>query len=124
MSYILDFTSLLFLGQNHIIAITNMEIKILNRIIDLLQFKLKIELLILKCSEYMAPKYAMFGQFSIKLDVFSFGVLILEVLSGQKITHFHDGENSKYLLSYVSMTTKYRVYISFLYTKNHELESI
>ena len=91
-----------------------MEIKILNKIIGLFQFKLKIDLLILKCSEYMAPKYAMLGQFSIKLDVFSFGVLILEVLSGQKITHFHDGENSEYLLSFVSMTTKYRVNISFL----------
>ena len=72
----------------------------------------------------MAPEYAMFGQFSTKSDVFNFGVLILEVLSGQKITHFHDGENAGYLLSYVSMTTKYRVGISFLYTKNHELESI
>ncbi|KAK4590137.1 hypothetical protein RGQ29_020620 [Quercus rubra] len=49
---------------------------------------------------YMAPEYAMLGQFSTKSDVFSFGVLILEVLSGQKITHFHDGENTEYLLSY------------------------
>ncbi|KAM3701598.1 hypothetical protein ACJW31_05G186200 [Castanea mollissima] len=49
---------------------------------------------------YMAPEYAMLGQFSIKSDVFSYGVLILEVLSGQKITHFHDGENSEYLLSF------------------------
>ncbi|KAL0012412.1 hypothetical protein SO802_007520 [Lithocarpus litseifolius] len=49
---------------------------------------------------YMAPEYAMIGQFSTKSDVFCFGVLILEVLSGQKITHFHDGENTEYLLSY------------------------
>ncbi|XP_075650124.1 cysteine-rich receptor-like protein kinase 29 [Castanea sativa] len=49
---------------------------------------------------YMAPEYAMLGQFSTKSDVFSFGVLILEVLSGQKITHFHDGENTEYLLNY------------------------
>ena len=62
----------------------------------------------------MASEYAKLGQFSIKLDVFSYGVLILEVLSGQKITHFHDGENSEYLLSYVSMTTNYKIEISFL----------
>ncbi|GMY37069.1 putative receptor-like protein kinase At4g00960 isoform X2 [Fagus crenata] len=49
---------------------------------------------------YMAPEYAMLGQFSIKSDVFSFGVLILEVVSGQKITCFHDGEKTEYLLSY------------------------
>ena len=41
----------------------------------------------------MAPEYAMFGQFSVKSDIFSFGVLILEIVSGQKITHFRDEEN-------------------------------
>ncbi|WJX14845.1 non-specific serine/threonine protein kinase [Trifolium repens] len=40
---------------------------------------------------YMAPEYAMFGQFSIKSDVFSFGVLILEIISGQKISHILHG---------------------------------
>ncbi|KAL4628558.1 hypothetical protein ACB092_05G247900 [Castanea dentata] len=49
---------------------------------------------------YMAPEYAMFGQFSVKSDVFSFGVLILEILTGQKITRFHNEENNEYLLSY------------------------
>ncbi|KAL2931035.1 Cysteine-rich receptor-like protein kinase 4 [Bienertia sinuspersici] len=39
---------------------------------------------------YMAPEYAMHGHFSIKSDVFSFGVLILEIISGKKITErFH-----------------------------------
>ncbi|CAH9130867.1 unnamed protein product [Cuscuta epithymum] len=33
---------------------------------------------------YMAPEYAMAGQFSIKSDVFSFGVLLLEIVSGKK----------------------------------------
>ncbi|XVF40649.1 hypothetical protein PTKIN_Ptkin01aG0131100 [Pterospermum kingtungense] len=41
---------------------------------------------------YMAPEYAMHGQFSIKSDVFSFGVLLLEILSGQKISAFRNGE--------------------------------
>ncbi|KAK9116157.1 hypothetical protein Sjap_015104 [Stephania japonica] len=38
---------------------------------------------------YMAPEYAMEGLFSTKSDVFSFGVLILEILSGRKNTSFH-----------------------------------
>ncbi|KAG2667522.1 hypothetical protein I3760_15G119500 [Carya illinoinensis] len=49
---------------------------------------------------YMAPEYAMLGQFSVKSDVFSFGVLMLEIISGQKITSFREGENGEYLLSY------------------------
>ncbi|XP_057963515.1 receptor-like serine/threonine-protein kinase SD1-8 [Malania oleifera] len=35
---------------------------------------------------YMSPEYAMDGLFSIKSDVFSFGVLLLEILSGKKNT--------------------------------------
>uniref|UniRef100_A0A7N2R3Y4 non-specific serine/threonine protein kinase n=1 Tax=Quercus lobata TaxID=97700 RepID=A0A7N2R3Y4_QUELO len=52
---------------------------------------------------YMAPEYAMTGQFSVKSDVFSFGVLILEIVSGRKITCLHNGEDREYLLSYMSM---------------------
>ncbi|XP_022139493.1 G-type lectin S-receptor-like serine/threonine-protein kinase At4g27290 [Momordica charantia] len=33
---------------------------------------------------YMAPEYAIDGQFSIKSDVFSFGILLLEIISGEK----------------------------------------
>ncbi|CAL5344742.1 unnamed protein product [Camellia sinensis] len=33
---------------------------------------------------YMSPEYAMEGLFSIKSDVFSFGVLLLEIISGRK----------------------------------------
>ena len=56
----------------------------------------------------MASEYVMFGQFSIKSDVFSFGVLILEIVSGQKITSFHNGENVEYLLNFVSKLIKGR----------------
>ncbi|GKV34541.1 hypothetical protein SLEP1_g42907 [Rubroshorea leprosula] len=49
---------------------------------------------------YMAPEYAMHGQFSIKSDVFSFGVLLLEIVSGQKNSCFRNGENIEDLLSY------------------------
>jgi serine/threonine protein kinase len=50
----------------------------------------------------MAPEYAMHGQFSVKSDVFSFGVLVLEMVSGQKNNCFRNGENVEDLLSYVS----------------------
>ena len=54
----------------------------------------------------MASEYVMFGQFSIKSDIFSFGVLILEIVNGQKITSFHNGENVEYLLNFVSKLIK------------------
>ncbi|XP_021296996.1 cysteine-rich receptor-like protein kinase 10 isoform X2 [Herrania umbratica] len=49
---------------------------------------------------YMAPEYAMHGQFSVKSDIFSFGVLILEIVSGQRNICFHDRDNVEDLLSY------------------------
>ncbi|WCJ20324.1 cysteine-rich RLK (RECEPTOR-like protein kinase) 26 [Euphorbia peplus] len=49
---------------------------------------------------YMAPEYAMHGHFSVKTDVFSFGVLLLEILSGQKNSSFRHGENIEDLLSF------------------------
>ncbi|KAG6695126.1 hypothetical protein I3842_09G080600 [Carya illinoinensis] len=49
---------------------------------------------------YMAPEYAMHGQFSMKSDAYSFGVLVLEILSGQKNISFRIGENVEHLLSY------------------------
>ncbi|MED6160546.1 hypothetical protein PIB30_052371 [Stylosanthes scabra] len=33
---------------------------------------------------YMSPEYAMFGQFSVKSDVFSFGVMVLEIINGKQ----------------------------------------
>ncbi|CAL9758682.1 unnamed protein product, partial [Musa acuminata subsp. burmannicoides] len=33
---------------------------------------------------YMSPEYVMDGIFSVKSDVFSFGVLVLEIVSGKK----------------------------------------
>lgn len=50
----------------------------------------------------MAPEYAMHGQFSVKSDVFSFGILILEIVSGIKNSGIRDGENIEYLSSFVS----------------------
>ncbi|CAL5400736.1 unnamed protein product [Camellia sinensis] len=49
---------------------------------------------------YMPPEYVTYGQFSIKSDVFSFGVLVLEIISGQKNSHFQKAENEENLLTY------------------------
>ncbi|CAN6452157.1 unnamed protein product [Victoria cruziana] len=49
---------------------------------------------------YMSPEYAMQGQFSVKSDVFSFGVLMLEIVSGQKISSFYQFGKGQDLLSY------------------------
>ncbi|WZZ25369.1 hypothetical protein YC2023_008770 [Brassica napus] len=40
--------------------------------------------IILLTSAYMSPEYAMQGQFSMKSDIYSFGVLVLEIISGKK----------------------------------------
>ncbi|KAJ0983392.1 hypothetical protein J5N97_011647 [Dioscorea zingiberensis] len=50
---------------------------------------------------YMAPEYVMRGQFSAKSDIFSFGVLVLEILTGQKNSNFPETEQADDLLSYV-----------------------
>ncbi|THG15318.1 hypothetical protein TEA_008786 [Camellia sinensis var. sinensis] len=49
---------------------------------------------------YMSPEYAMQGLFSEKSDVFSFGVLLLEIVSGRRNTSFYDDEHSLSLLGY------------------------
>ncbi|KAM4101967.1 hypothetical protein ACB094_05G186600 [Castanea mollissima] len=49
---------------------------------------------------YMAPEYAMEGLFSIKSDIYSFGILLLEIASGKKNSGFYHPEREESLLSY------------------------
>ncbi|XP_078175351.1 cysteine-rich receptor-like protein kinase 10 [Carex rostrata] len=49
---------------------------------------------------YMAPEYASEGLFSIKTDVFSFGVLLLEIVSSKRNTSFHQYGDFLNLLGY------------------------
>ncbi|XP_057961787.1 G-type lectin S-receptor-like serine/threonine-protein kinase At1g11300 [Malania oleifera] len=49
---------------------------------------------------YMSPEYAMEGRFSEKSDVFSFGVLLLEIVSGKKNSGFYDDLHSSSLLGF------------------------
>ncbi|XP_059285346.1 G-type lectin S-receptor-like serine/threonine-protein kinase At4g27290 isoform X1 [Lycium ferocissimum] len=49
---------------------------------------------------YMSPEYVVYGQFSEKSDVFSFGVLLLEILSGERNSGFFMTEVSVSLLGW------------------------
>ncbi|KAJ4979443.1 hypothetical protein NE237_010223 [Protea cynaroides] len=49
---------------------------------------------------YMSPEYAMDGLFSEKSDVFSFGVMMLEIVSGKKNNGFYQTDRDLNLLGY------------------------
>ncbi|XP_016458628.2 G-type lectin S-receptor-like serine/threonine-protein kinase At4g03230 isoform X2 [Nicotiana tabacum] len=49
---------------------------------------------------YMSPEYALNGLFSIKSDVFSFGVVVLEIVSGRKNNGYYQSEEALNLLCY------------------------
>ncbi|XP_024160059.1 G-type lectin S-receptor-like serine/threonine-protein kinase At4g27290 [Rosa chinensis] len=49
---------------------------------------------------YMSPEYAIDGHFSVKSDVFSFGVLLLEMVSGRKNRGFHHPDHHHSLLGH------------------------
>ncbi|KAJ0075138.1 hypothetical protein Patl1_33362 [Pistacia atlantica] len=49
---------------------------------------------------YMSPEYAMNGIVSIKTDVYSFGVLLLEIVSGKKNTGRYHTEHPLNLVGY------------------------
>jgi len=56
----------------------------------------------------MSPEYAMLGHFSEKSDVFSFGVMVLEIITGKRNANSYDqpygvGDG---LSSYVSISSK------------------
>ncbi|XP_020554002.1 G-type lectin S-receptor-like serine/threonine-protein kinase At4g27290 isoform X2 [Sesamum indicum] len=49
---------------------------------------------------YMSPEYAVDGLFSVKSDVFSFGVLVLEIVSGKRNRGFSDSDYHLNLLGH------------------------
>ncbi|XP_070678947.1 G-type lectin S-receptor-like serine/threonine-protein kinase SD1-1 isoform X8 [Malus domestica] len=50
---------------------------------------------------YMSPEYAVFGRFSTKSDVFSFGVILLEIVSGKKNNGFYQADHFVNLIGHV-----------------------
>jgi serine/threonine protein kinase len=53
------------------------------------------------CRGYLAPEYATYGQLTVKADVYSFGVLILEIISGRKNIDHELPPNDTYILEKV-----------------------
>ncbi|OAY25271.1 cysteine-rich receptor-like protein kinase 10 isoform X2 [Manihot esculenta] len=51
-------------------------------------------------NSYMAPEYVMRGHLSVKADVFSFGVLLLELISGQRNSTFNQSVEAQNLLDW------------------------
>nr|XP_017254221.1 PREDICTED: cysteine-rich receptor-like protein kinase 10 [Daucus carota subsp. sativus] len=49
---------------------------------------------------YMSPEYAMHGDYSVRSDVFSFGVLVLEIISGIRNSSFYHSTHADDLLCY------------------------
>ncbi|CAH9078239.1 unnamed protein product [Cuscuta europaea] len=49
---------------------------------------------------YISPEYAAHGIFSLKSDVFSFGVLVLEIVSGRKNNYVFDADQDETLLGH------------------------
>lgn len=60
------------------------------------------------CRGYLAPEYATLGQLSDKVDVYSFGVLALEVVSGRKNINFDVPISEAYLTDWVCIFLEQR----------------
>ncbi|XP_065862199.1 G-type lectin S-receptor-like serine/threonine-protein kinase At4g27290 isoform X2 [Euphorbia lathyris] len=63
---------------------------------------------------YMSPEYAVDGLFSVKSDVFSFGVMVLEIVSGKKNRGFCHPDHDRNLVGHAYM----------LWTKGTPLEIV
>ena len=50
----------------------------------------------------MAPEYAMRGYLTDKADVYSFGIVALEIVSGRSNTSYRTKDDCFYLLDHVS----------------------
>ncbi|XP_057790584.1 G-type lectin S-receptor-like serine/threonine-protein kinase At4g27290 [Salvia miltiorrhiza] len=55
---------------------------------------------------YMAPEYAFHGKFSVKSDIYSLGVVLLEIISGKKIRGFQHNDHHHSLLGHAWMLWK------------------
>jgi serine/threonine protein kinase len=55
------------------------------------------------CRGYMAPEYALWGYLTYKADVYSFGIVALEIVTGKSIMKYRPKENCVSLLDWVRL---------------------
>lgn len=63
---------------------------------------------------YLAPEYFMYGKVSDKIDVYAFGVVLLELLSGKRAIGFESRKGQESLVMWVSICFFYSCRNSFL----------
>ena len=59
----------------------------------------------------MAPEYAFQGYLTDKADVYRFGIVALEIVSGRRSTTYRPKEECIYLLDWVISTTFFLAYV-------------
>lgn len=65
------------------------------------------------CRGYTAPEYAIRGELTEKADIYSFGVLVLEIISCRKNTDLSLPSEMQYLPEYVGCLPLIYVFVIF-----------
>lgn len=61
---------------------------------------------------YLAPEYFMYGKVSDKIDVYAFGVILLELLSGRRPIGYETPKDQKSLVMWVRVFSIIRIFAS------------
>ncbi len=69
----------------------------------------------------MSPEYATLGQLSTKVDVYSFGILLLEIISGRKAI-LQNATNNIYLVEWVRMFNPFKNIYLICFNKNFSIK--
>ena len=67
------------------------------------------------CRGYLAPEYAIRGQLTRKADIYSFGVLLLEIVSGRNNRNSRLPYGQQYLVEMVWISLTLVIFICFKY---------